>query len=116
MILVNNVLLQLWESSLPPYTHPGFGFVTYQHAGGATYPVSYVDKATGYLPVAGTMAVINNVEKGGVSEVPVSSQAVAGPQDFRTRFKIVKVETTIPLKVMMLDKRNCSRSSSLCRE
>jgi len=89
---------KLWESSLPPYTHPGFGFVTYQHAGGATYPVSYVDKATGYLPVAGTMAVINNVEKGGVSEVPVSSQAVAGPQDFRTRFKIVKVETTIPLK------------------
>jgi len=89
---------KLWESSLPPYTHPGFGFVTYQHTGGATYPVSYVDKATGYLPVAGTMAVINNVEKGGVSEVPVSSQAVAGPQDFRTRFKIVKVETTIPLK------------------
>jgi len=89
---------KLWENSLPPYTHPGFGFVTYQHTGGATYPVSYVDKATGYLPVAGTMAVINNVEKGGVSEVPVSSQAVAGPQDFRTRFKIVKVETTIPLK------------------
>jgi len=87
-----------WENSLPPFTHPGFGFVTYQHTGGATYPVSYVDKATGYLPVAGTMAVINNVEKGGVSEVPVSSQAVVGPQDFRTRFKIVKVETTEPLK------------------
>merc|ERR1719186_932865 len=44
------------------------------------------------------MAVINNVEKGGVSEVPVSSHAVAGPQEFRTRFKIVKVETTEPLK------------------
>jgi len=88
---------KLWEGSLPHYAHPGFGFVTYQHQGGATYPVSYVDKATGYLPVAGTMAVINNVEKGGVSEVPVS-QAVAGPQDFRTKFKIVKVETSEPLK------------------
>merc|ERR1719239_1210728 len=38
------------------------------------------------------------MESGGVSEVPVSSQAVAGPHDFRNRFKIVKVETTEPLK------------------
>jgi len=83
-----------------PYGHPGFGFVTYETGlGGAEpYPVSYVDKATGYIPVAGTMAVINNVVSGGVSEVPVSSQAVAGPHDFRLRFKIVKVETTEPLK------------------
>ena len=66
--------------------------------GAEPYPVSYVDKATGYIPVAGTMAVINNVVSGGVSEVPVSSQAVAGPHDFRLRFKIVKVETTEPLK------------------
>jgi len=83
-----------------PYAHPGFGFVTYETGlGGAEpYPVSYVDNATGYIPVAGTMAVINNVVSGGVSEVPVSSQAVAGPHDFRLRFKIVKVETTEPLK------------------
>ena len=66
--------------------------------GAEPYPVSYVDNATGYIPVAGTMAVINNVVSGGVSEVPVSSQAVAGPHDFRLRFKIVKVETTEPLK------------------
>merc|ERR1719239_1098006 len=83
-----------------PYAHPGFGFVTYETGlGGAEpYPVSYVDNATGFIPVAGTMAVINNMESGGVSEVPVSSQAVAGPHDFRLRFKIVKVETTEPLK------------------
>ena len=87
-----------WESGLPPYSYPGFGFVTYHQQGGTSYPVSYVDQATGFLPVAGTMAVINNVECGGVSEVPVSSQAVTGPQDFKTKFKVVKVETTEPLK------------------
>ena len=67
-------------------------------SGGQPYPVSYVDNATGFIPVAGTMAVINNVVSGGVSEVPVSSQAVVGPNDFKLRFKIVKVETTEPLR------------------
>ena len=69
-----------------------------QTTGGVTYPVSYVDNAAGFIPVAGTMAVINNVVSGGVSEVPVSSQAVVGPQDFKLRFKIVKVKTTEALK------------------
>jgi len=93
-----------WEGPLfphypHPYAHPGFGFVTYEAgSGGQPYPVSYVDNATGFIPVAGTMAVINNVVSGGVSEVPVSSQAVVGPNDFKLRFKIVKVETTEPLR------------------
>jgi hypothetical protein len=38
------LLLQIWEG-VPPYSHPGFGFVTYHQSGG--YPVSYVDNTTG---------------------------------------------------------------------
>ena len=86
------------ESCLPD-ANPGFGFVTYElTSGGLTYPVSYVDNATGFIPVAGTVAVINNAVYGGESKVTVSSQAVVGPQDFKLRFKIVKVETREPLK------------------
>ena len=59
--------------------------------------MSYVD-TSGYIPVAGTMAVIHIVADGGVSEVPVPGQTVAGPHNLRDRFKIVKVETTEPLK------------------
>jgi hypothetical protein len=40
------LLLQIWEG-VPPYSHPGFGFVTYHQSGG--YPVSYVDNTTGTL-------------------------------------------------------------------
>jgi hypothetical protein len=40
------LLLQIWEG-VPPYSHPGFGFVTYHQSGG--YPVSYVDNTTGRL-------------------------------------------------------------------
>ena len=73
--------------------------MTYEtgQGGAEPYPVSYVD-TSGYIPVAGTMAVINNVADGGVSEVPVPGQTVAGPLNLRDRFKIVKVETTEPLK------------------
>jgi hypothetical protein len=47
------------------------------------------------------MAVIVNKEEegqGGVSEVQLPSTQQVAPQDFRNRFKIVKVETTEPLK------------------
>ena len=73
--------------------------MTYEtgQGGAEPYPVSYVD-TSGYIPVAGTMAVINIVADGGVSEVPVLGQTVAGPHNLRDRFKIVKVETTEPLK------------------
>ena len=59
--------------------------------------MSYVD-TSGYILVAGAMAVINIVADGGVSEVPVPGQTVAGPHNLRDRFKIVKVETRDPLK------------------
>ena len=84
------------ESCLPD-APPGIGFWTYeQTSGGLTYPVSYVNNATGFIPMPGIVAVINNVVSGGGSEV--TGQAVVGPQDFKLRFKIVKVETREPLK------------------
>ena len=83
---------QGWESSLPSYPHPGFGFVTYHQTGNTFHPVSYLDKT-----VSGAVAVFNSMECSG--ELSSSSQpVVVGPQDFKTRFKVVKVETTEPLK------------------
>ena len=85
-------LFQGWENSLPSYPHPGFGFVTYHQTGNTFHPVSYLDKT-----VSGAVAVFNSMECSG--ELSSSSQpVVVGPQDFKTRFKVVKVETTEPLK------------------
>ena len=73
------------------YPHGGFGFVTYQHTGDTFHPVSYLDKA-----VSGAVAVFNSMEFG--TELNSSNAPVVGPQDFKTKFKVVKVDTTQPLK------------------
>ena len=92
MNLLMNLSFQGWENSLPSYPHPGFGFVTYHQTGNTFHPVSYLDKT-----VSGAVAVFNSMECSG--ELSSSSQpVVVGPQDFKTRFKVVKVETTEPLK------------------
>ena len=69
---------QDWE----PYPHAGFGFVTFHQ-----YPVSYLDKGVVY----------NSLECS--PEMADSNQPVnIGHQDLKTKFKVVKVETTQPLK------------------
>ena len=66
--------------------------MTYHQTGNTFHPVSYLDKT-----VSGAVAVFNSMECSG--ELSNSSQpVVVGPQDFKTRFKVVKVETTEPLK------------------
>ena len=86
------IIFQGWENSLPSYSHPGFGFVTYHQTGDTFHPVSYLDKT-----VSGAVAVFNSMDCSG--ELSSSSQpVVVGPQDFKTRFKVVKVETTEPLR------------------
>ena len=71
-------MFQDWE----PYPHAGFGFVTFHQ-----YPVSYLDKGVVYrdLECSPEMADTNQ---------PVN----IGHQDLKTKFKVVKVETTQPLK------------------
>jgi len=76
-----------WEGV---YSHQGFGFVTYHNTGSTSYPVSYLDKA-----VSGAVAVFNSMEC--EAQMNHTSQPVLGPQDFKTKFKVVKVETTKPL-------------------
>merc|ERR1719232_628741 len=76
-----------WEGV---YSHQGFGFVTYHNTGSTSYPVSYLDKA-----VSGAVAVFNSMEC--EAQMNLTSQPVLGPQDFKTKFKVVKVETTKPL-------------------
>ena len=73
------IFFQDWE----PYPHAGFGFVTFHQ-----YPVSYLDKGVVY----------NSLECS--PEMTDSSQPVVnlGHQDLKTKFKVVKVETTQPLK------------------
>ena len=77
--LIQINIFQDWE----PYPHPGFGFVTFH-----PYPVSYLDKGVVYnsLECSPEMADISNQ--------PVN----IGHQDLKTKFKVVKVETTQPLK------------------
>ena len=70
--------------------------MTFHQSGNTFHPVSYLDKA-----VSGAVAVYNSMECGGELGLATSSQQGAvtvGPQDFKTKFKVVKVETTEPLK------------------
>ena len=67
--------------------------MTYHQTGNSFHPVSYLDKA-----VSGAVAVFNSMECG-EDLLPEGAQPViAGPEDFKTKFKVVKVETTQPLK------------------
>ena len=78
--------------------------------------MSYLDKA-----VSGAVAVYNSMECGGELGLATSSQQGAvtvGPQDFKTKFKVVKVETTEPLKrgrwtcIDFTDKQHTAPASS----
>jgi len=82
-----------FQQGQAPYHLPGFGFVTFQPEG---LPVTYVDYS-GHLITAMVPATGNNADKAGVSE---DNQVlpVHGPLDIRSRFKIVKIETTEPIK------------------
>ena len=97
------------------YPHPGFGFVTYHQTGNTSYPVSYLDKA-----VSGAVAVFNSMEC--EAQMNHSNQPVLGPQDFKTKFKVVKVETTKPLNrgrwtcFDFTDKNTSSSSTSSASE
>merc|ERR1719154_111061 len=79
----NSLRRQSSDKDWEPYPHPGFGFVTFHQ-----YPVSYLDKGMVYnsLECSPEMADISNQ--------PVN----IGHQDLKTKFKVVKVETTQPLK------------------
>jgi len=82
-----------FQQGQAPYHLPGFGFVTFQPEG---LPVTYVDYS-GHLITAMVPATGSSVDKSGVSE---DNQVlpVHGPLDIRSRFKIVKIETTEPIK------------------
>jgi len=78
----NSLRRQSSDKDWEPYPHAGFGFVTFHQ-----YPVSYLDKGVVYRDLECSPEMTDTNQ-------PVN----IGHQDLKTKFKVVKVETTQPLK------------------